>query len=398
MAPFGEKNMEIKVNKESGQRTLAGLLCNEDAAWEMLANANAAVLAKQAVAEGVAPLIYWMGNKTKKINSLPGEIRQILQNAYAKTWMQNQILINEVETLTAQLTRKEIPVVLLKGIHYGLAYYPDAGTRPMGDADLLVPRRQIHTAVQIAKSLGYQDFLPEAAPGLNNLLANAFCLRKDNNAVIEIHHSLIAAESFNFSAPMDWFWAQTETFNNPRFSGVLVLSPNAQMLYACAHAMLQHGGHNASLRWFYDIDQIIRANAARLEWNLLPEQARQLEWSSAVTAALERACAYFHTSIPQDAREHLAARSDRHTSRVAALSKSPATHTQLEMQKIAALSLWGKARLLLALLVPAPSYMRWRYSIKFTWLLPVYYARRWGAIVWDAGKAAIYKIRALIWN
>ncbi len=50
---------------------------------------------------------------------------------------------------------------------------------------------------------------------------------------------------------------------------LLMLTPTAQLLYACAHAMLQHGGRNASLRWMYDLDLLMTVYAETLDWDLL---------------------------------------------------------------------------------------------------------------------------------
>jgi len=43
---------------------------------------------------------------------------------------------------------------------------------------------------------------------------------------------------------VDWFWSQTELLggaSQARFENLRMLSPAAQILYAAAHAMLQHG-------------------------------------------------------------------------------------------------------------------------------------------------------------
>jgi hypothetical protein len=53
------------------------------------------------------------------------------------------------------------------------------------------------------------------------------------------------------------------------------------------------------------------------------------------------------------------------------------------------LNWYGKVRLVLALLFPSPAYMRWRYRLKKSWALPVYYPFRWWGIAKDAAYTLI---------
>ena len=168
-----------------------------------------------------------------------------------------------------------------------------------------------------------------------------------------------------------------------------MLAPTAQLLYACAHAMLQHGGRYTSLHWLYDLDRLIRVYAGRLDWDLFLAQAHAFEWSSAALAAFSESISLFETPIPPAVLHRLAQTSDRNAERVAALQSAPATHTIEEYQKLKALSWTGKVRLILALVIPAPAYMRWRYGLKTYWTLPAWYLYRWWGILKDALKSTL---------
>jgi hypothetical protein len=53
------------------------------------------------------------------------------------------------------------------------------------------------------------------------------------------------------------------------------------------------------------------------------------------------------------------------------------------------LNWYGKFRLVTALAFPTPAYMRWRYQLKSSWLLPAWYLFRWGVILTDAVRTGI---------
>jgi hypothetical protein len=349
-------------------------------------------LAREASRGGVAPLAFWMLSTAGKISALPQSARDALRQSYAATWKHNREIFDELETLAGEFQRADISLVLLKGACFALTIYPDPGTRPMGDLDLLVPVAKWEQAAGIAKTCGYAEAYPEAAPGLSELLNHDVCLKK-KTVTLEIHRSLLADKTFKYAVPVDWFWTQTQPLNDARFPAVLILSPAAQLLYAAAHAMLQHGGKNAALRWFVDMERLIRLHKKELDWAALLAQAKVFEWGSALAAALEQTQAHFNTPIPENIRAELSAHTDRHRGMVRELQKKPLTHTQQELQKMGKLNMYGKLRLFLALVFPSPAYMRWRYDLKTSLALPIYYPLRWWGIFGDGLRTLIALVR-----
>ena len=347
-------------------------------------------LAHKAHLEGVGPLLYKVLSGSGKFSSLPADVRDFLRLMYASTSIKNQRIFKELEMLARLFRAAGIPIVVLKGVCLALSVYPDSGLRSMGDVDLLLPKEKLVEAVEIAKALGYQIAKPEASAGLRDLFNHEICMQKSgaHPLTLELHHSLVANKPFSYAVPVDWFWEQTESLKSlsskMRFTNLLMLTPEAQLLYAAGHAMLQHGGNNIPLRWFYDVDCLIRHYEERLDWDLLLSQANSFEWGSALDAFLTQTTAYFDTPVPEDVCATLSESFDRHRGLVALKQTSPATHILAERQKLLSLNLYGRLRLVLALLIPGPTYMRWRYHLKSAWMLPGYYLFRWWGILKDA--------------
>jgi len=360
------------------------------------------ILAREAQTEGIAPLLYRALWRSGAIASLPKPVGNRLRAMYFGTRLNNEQVIRELQALTGLYDQAGIPVVALKGACFALTIYPDLGLRPMVDLDLLVPASKASEALQIARGSGYVEALPEASPGLDGLLDHAVCLQKTTRpyTTLEIHSTLVAGSSFAHAVPVDWFWSQTEPMTgmylNSSIDNLLMLTPTAQVLYACAHAMLQHGGRNTSLRWLYDLDRLIQvyAEQERLDWDLLLSQARLFEWGSAASAALSEVVKLFDTPVPRTVLDALSGRSDRNTERVRTLQDGPVTHTLEEYQKLKALNWRGQIRLTLALIAPSPAYMRWRYGLQSSRALPAWYLYRWWGILKDAIRTVIRLMQA----
>jgi hypothetical protein len=319
-------------------------------------------------------------------------LQNSLRAAYYSLRMNNDELIRELKTLTHLFANAGITVVALKGICFALTIYPDPALRPMVDLDLLVPASDLPRAVCIAKEAGYVEPVPEAFPGLDDLLSHAVGLQKTTVpfTALELHHSLVAKKSFAYAVPVDWFWTQTQPLTG--FDNLLMLTPAAQALYASAHAMYQHGARNTSLRWYYDLDRLVRVHAECMDWDLLLAQARKFEWTSAVSAALSKTVAFFDTPVPSQVLVDLSGISDRNSELIETYQGQPATHTLEEFQKMKFLNWRGRIRMALALILPSPAYMRWRYQLKNFWALPAYYLYRW----WGIRKDAVQTVLVLI--
>jgi len=367
--------------------------------WVSFSDVDWAQLVARAQSEGLAPLMYWVISKSGWFSSIPESLRERLRLDYVVTQLQNQSICKELDSLVRALNQARIPVVVLKGVCFALTLYPDIGLRPMGDLDVLVPSSRLTEAVQIARLLGYGNASPDASPGLRDLLNHEICLQKagSQSITLEIHHSLVADRSFRYAVPVDWFWEQVVPLNTASLEAnglqLFMLSPTAQMLYAAAHAMLQHGGTNAPLRWFYDLDRLVRTYSDRLDWDLLVSQARIFEWGSALEAALDRTQAWFKTPIPGNVLAVLSGQVDRNRQLVARKQVRPPTHILEELQKMLSLNWYGRIRLLAALIAPSPAYMRWRYQLKTSWAIPAFYGLRWGGILMDGFRslASLFK-------
>jgi hypothetical protein len=77
-----------------------------------------------------------------------------LQGIYRQTWYKNQMLVSVTGALVTRLSQAGIPALVLKGIPLALTAYPHLATRPMSDADILIPPDQAPIAARVLEDAG----------------------------------------------------------------------------------------------------------------------------------------------------------------------------------------------------------------------------------------------------
>lgn len=344
-------------------------------AWSAFSPSDWVLLVATARVEGVAPLLCHALGKAGWPDGVPSHLRRDLQAAYYATAVRNTLLYQELSRiLTALLSAAPLPVIVLKGAALATSLYPSIALRPLGDLDLLVPRRHLGMALRAVQSLGYCEAYPEMTPGLNRVVGHHVHLRggPQQGVAVELHWSLVGGDSDWRSPPLDWFWEQTEERT------VLQLTSTAHLLYLAAHLMLQHGGARARLLWYYDIHLLVSHWESRLDWDELLNRAREFRWAAALHAALQSARACFDTPVPDGFLETLAQTHDPQATRLVQRKADPLQTRAVGTWNVL-MSLDWRARIHLALgtFCPGPAYMRWRYNPQPKWLWPLCYPYRW---------------------
>ena len=361
------------------------------------------------------PLIHY--SMPNSILSLSEATRERCAQAYYHTVARNLLIYRELSRILTALRGEGegLPVVVLKGAALATTLYPSIGLRPMGDVDLLVPQARLSEALACLKALGYIEPTPDMAPGVNRAVGHHVGLHggKDIPLRVEAHWILAAGEHDRHAPSMAWFWRQTEEWNMEngewkREDGaqllrspvhfppsIFQLTPTAHLLYLAAHLMLQHGGAQAQLLWFYDIDLMVRRKADRLDWDELLRRAREFRWAAALHAALQGAQDRFDTPLPQGFLNALAEAGDYLDVRLVERKADPLQTRALSVRNVmSALDWQTRLRLALAIAFPSPSYMRWRYLSRFRaplrpFLWPLCYLYRWLDILREGLSTAL---------
>lgn len=355
----------------------------------------------QADAQGVAPLLYWKFTQTGWPEGIPEAEVLALTRSYYASYARNTLLLGELERVLELLLEQHIPTVLIKGAALATTLYADIGLRPMADLDLLFRPADYKRALQVIKGrLGYTEFELEAVPGLGQVKDYHTHLvgGPGRKVDLELHWDLVVNASSWYAAPFEWFWQRSLPFHGKLSleegergeNGDLIssLTPEAHLLYLAAHSMLQHGESQSFLIWSYDIHALTRAFRDKIDWDLLVSQAHELGWSPVLAAALEQACQYFHTAVPDSVFTALYDEKERKVARLVALKKEfSGVRLIYDWYTLISLRWPERMRFLSALVFPSREYIRWRYQPRPSWTWPFYYIYRWLRIPWESAIA-----------
>src|SRR5882762_7221358 len=107
-------------------------------------------------------------------------------------------LQGELERLLAAFADRAIDVCVLKGMHTGHCYFPEPGTRPVTDIDLLVNSRDGEAARRVLRDLGFtegntregQHRSDWAPPGGAQPVRSLEVAHVDNPWTVDLHVSL----------------------------------------------------------------------------------------------------------------------------------------------------------------------------------------------------------------
>jgi len=91
----------------------------------------------------------------KEMLELPLEVSRVCRDATVEAWGLNERLLLAVRPAIEALAAAGIPVVALKGVAVLGDIYPEHRLRPIGDVDVLVPRRLALDALQILRTAGW---------------------------------------------------------------------------------------------------------------------------------------------------------------------------------------------------------------------------------------------------
>lgn len=163
---------------------------------EVPAGAGARALGVAAFSAGMGPLLgYWIeGGEVMAPPEAAALLRLHLEHGRRRAAVMKGVLAGVLDLFAGC----GLQATVIKGAHTGRICFPEPGTRPAGDIDLVVAPRDLETAGRVLRSAGYTPAIRQARPykcdwtppGALRALRSLELAHADGPFVVELHDSL----------------------------------------------------------------------------------------------------------------------------------------------------------------------------------------------------------------
>jgi hypothetical protein len=221
-----------------------------------------------------------------------GPLMADLKGIHRRSWYRNQVLFREVGRVLTMLKGAGIETLLLKGVPLALTCYPDEGSRPMADADVLVRPADLKAAVDVVGRVGWRP-VPEplAWPAEPR---NAWTFFDAGDRQLDLHWRVFRVGA----APDDDLWDASQAID---VAGVAAraLSPSDLLLHILAHGVVWNPV--PSIRWVADAALVVRARGAAIDWDRLGAEAERRRLVPTVERGLRYLVEQMEVPVPASA-------------------------------------------------------------------------------------------------
>jgi len=325
---------------------------------------------------------------------VPAAVQEQLRPFYVATATRNAIHFRQISQLVTALAARDIPVMLLKGIHLARFVYAEPGLRSMHDVDLMVPRDQLAEAEQVFLASGYGP-LPRpdlvARCAWSNHLAK---LEKPGGPVVELHWSIERPTS-PFRVDLDGLWQRSRggTLDG---AAVRLLAPEDLLLHLSLHLSYHHRFERAALKGLVDIATVIAVHGHELDWAALA--ARATAWGASGYLYTSLRLARQVTAAPVPAEFLAALPHERADEEVVAVAERYILMLEADLPPVFLalardVSPGGWARRLAAAVFLPRARMEQVYGLRpGTALVYPYYGLRAASLLWTRGRVLLHAL------
>jgi hypothetical protein len=181
-----------------------------------------------------------------------------LRGIHRQDWYRNQLLFDAAGQLVAALEAADIPTLVLKGAALVTLHYRDAGSRAMGDVDVLVPPELAARAIELAVDEGWHAD-PPAPPDVLTIF-HAWTFSDGGAGVVDLHwrafpHSRAdERDLWENTVPLELGAARTRA-----------LCPAYELAHVIVHGLAWNVV--SPVRWIPDVVAVLRSSDGEVDWD-----------------------------------------------------------------------------------------------------------------------------------
>ncbi len=257
-------------------------------------------IVRTSIQHGVAPLLF-RGLVLKRSGGpeipIPPAVAHDLQELYRCSEARNQRIFEASAKVFDQFASRGIDALVLKEFSLVYGTYAEPALRPMGDADILIPREQYAAARECLEELGFDPLLGADKLTLKYALGHGFRRERDN-FWIDLQWDILQRE-WSLTPGLQRFdigqmWAAARPMS---FMGTAVWKPCPEhnLYHLCLHL---EGHRYAELILLVDIAELVTQYAEEMDWDLFLGLVRRTNTGCTVHRVLSLAARLLQAPIP----------------------------------------------------------------------------------------------------
>jgi hypothetical protein len=221
-----------------------------------------------------------------------------LRGIHRHDWYRNQLLFDAASRLITVLEEAGIRTMVLKGAALAVLHYRDAGSRTMGDVDVLVPQGEAARAIEVAAAAGWGPD-PAAPAGLLGTF-HAWTYSNGEGGLVDLHWRAFAYSRADESD----LWDNTVPLE---LSGVptRAMGPADELVHVLVHGL--EWNPVSPIRWIPDAVSVIRSQDGDIDWQRFSSLVTRHGFSASAAELLAYLRANFTGQVPAAVVERLRA-------------------------------------------------------------------------------------------
>lgn len=241
------------------------------------------------------PLIYERLYKQGYQDELNGRLKGI----YKRAWMENQQIFHHASEILKTFSASGISSIVMKGIPLSLVVYQNRATRPMSDADILVPHKNAIDAVEILRKMGYKP-ANEAILEHDLEFGRGMGFEDASGRELDLHWRAMP-DAIKNSKESD-FWDRAvpikiKGVNSQRFSFT------DELLQTVVHGMRKNP--EPPIRWVADAFLLVKNHGEEIDWDRLLNYVQRYKVIIQLQEGLSYLVNEFKVDIPEEVQSKL---------------------------------------------------------------------------------------------
>lgn len=228
------------------------------------------------------PLVAQALRGSELAGSLPDFAREDLEDSFRATLLANTIQLGLLRELLGAFDEAGLRPIVMKGLAVAVRYYPDIGTRPMIDVDLLVDASEEADAKRLLEERRFERSAPWRS-----------FLHADHEFAVDLH---AGSPSF-LEEGVEALTAPFELDERARS-----LEPHAMLVQLLTHMRKHTSVVGVSLLWIVDVLRLVHAEGASLSLERVRELSREASTADLLLQVLLFGETYCRFAVPEQFR------------------------------------------------------------------------------------------------